>query len=137
MPPWSRLREDTTFNQALQAPLQSGKLAPAEQLLHFFVKRVAGVSQLRLESGQTFKHAGRDRFTGEIPDDATQLVVCMEANTMIDGPQAFARSYDDVSTFSIGIVYQDIEQGDTLRLLEETTLQRQVMLLRIVFNKVL
>ena len=42
-----------------------------------------------------------------------------------------------MAALTIGIVYQHVEQGDTLRLFEETALKRQVMLLRVVVDKML
>lgn len=137
MPPWSRLREYAVLDRAIQAPLQRRKLARAEQLAQFHRQRVGGVGQLRLKSDQAFKHGGRDRLSGEIPYDTAQFVIRVEANAVIDGPETIARTHNDVAALSVRIVNQNVEQRDTLRLLEEASLQRQIMLLGIVIDKVL
>jgi len=51
----------------------------------------------------------RDLFPGKIPEYGAQFVIHMEANTVVDQPQVAVGTQQDMATFTVGVIDQQIE----------------------------
>ena len=65
--------------------------------------------QVRYQAAQVIDQVGRNLFPGKIPNHGAQLVIRIETNPVVDQPEVIVRIYQDVPTFAVSIVGNDVK----------------------------
>src|SRR5574341_2292481 len=89
-----------------------------EQLAQYRSHACAAV-RVRRESFQILKERLRNGLAAEFPDDRSQLWLGVKRQTVIDAPDCLVRAFQAMPALSVRVVGDQVEQGDTLKLLGE------------------
>ncbi len=111
-----RTRKAAGLEQLIGAAFEGTDFALVEQFRQRFGGRVAGLIQSGAELPQVRLQLDRHVFARKIPDDRAQLGLNREGHAVIDRPDVIGRVAQTVAGFAIGVVDQQIEQGDALEL---------------------
>lgn len=133
----SRVGKFSIGQYFLHPLLQGLHLSRIEQLTQLLYGTFVFIAQSLPKTPQIVqKHFG-DRGSRKLPDYATQLIIGVETDTMVDGPQPITLRHQDVPPFAVGVVDQKVEEHDALQLFLVLTLDGKVVLVRFVFHKLL
>src|SRR2546428_248119 len=89
------------------------------------------------EAPDVREHLGRDRLSPELPDDRAQLLLDVEAKTVVDGVDPAVRAEQAVAALPVGVVGNEVEEADPLQraAMRGILVQREVVLLEVGRNE--